>query len=260
MSATGDRVLRGSGLGVRSGSATHVGRVRDHNEDALLAQGLVFAVADGMGGHAAGEVASRIAVEALAHLVDHPPSRADDVADVLRAANDGILDSQQRDPEQRGMGTTVTGLTVLDVGGSEHWLVFNIGDSRVYRLAGGRLGQVTRDHSEVRELMDAGLIDADEAARHPMRNVITRSLGQGQAPEPDVWELPPEAGERFVVCSDGLSNELDDAEIARIALEHADPQTAADELVAAAVRAGGRDNVSVVVVSVDPVEGDAPVR
>ena len=259
MSGT-ERVLPGSGLRVRSGSATSVGRVRDHNEDALLDEGLVFAIADGMGGHAAGEVASRIAVEALAHLVDHPPSRADDVVGALREANDGILRSQERDPEQRGMGTTVTGLTVLGDGDGERWVVFNIGDSRVYRVASDRLSQVTRDHSEVRELMDAGLIDEEEAARHPMRNVITRSLGSGQAPEPDVWELPPEAGERFVVCSDGLSNELDDAEIARIALEHADPQAAADELVAAAVRAGGRDNVSVVVVSVDPVDGGAPVR
>ncbi|MFL6151464.1 MAG: PP2C family protein-serine/threonine phosphatase [Ornithinibacter sp.] len=254
MRGTGDRVLRGSGLRVRSGSATSVGRVRDHNEDALLDEGLVFAVADGMGGHAAGEVASRIAIEALAHLVDHPPSREGDVVAALREANDGILRSQERDPGQRGMGTTVTGLTVLDAGEGEHWVVFNIGDSRVYRVAGDRLHQVTHDHSEVRELLDAGLIDEEEAARHPMRNVITRSLGSGQAPDPDVWELPPEAGERFVVCSDGLSNELDDDEIARIALEHADPQSAADELVAAAVRAGGRDNVSVVVVSVDPAE------
>jgi protein phosphatase len=254
MSGTGPRVLRGSGLRVRSGSATSVGRVRDHNEDALVDEGLVFTVADGMGGHAAGEVASRIAVEALGHLVEHPPSRPEDVARVLHAANDGILRSQERDPQQRGMGTTVTGLTVLDDGGREHWLVFNIGDSRVYRVAGDRLSQITRDHSEVRELLDAGLIDEEEAARHPMRNVITRSLGSGDAPEPDVWELPPEAGERFVVCSDGLSNELDDAEILRIVLEHPDPQAAADELVAAAVRAGGRDNVSVVVVSVDPAD------
>ena len=254
MSGTGRRVLRGSGLRVRSGSASSVGRVRDHNEDALVDDGLVFAVADGMGGHAAGEVASQIAVEALAHLVGHLPSSADDVVAVLHEANDGILRSQERDPEQRGMGTTVTGLTVLDDGDGEHWLVFNIGDSRVYRVAGDRIGQVTRDHSEVRELLDAGLIDEDEAARHPMRNVITRSLGSGHAPEPDVWELPPEAGERFVVCSDGLSNELDDAEILGIVLEHPDPQAAADELVAAAVHAGGRDNVSVVVVSVDPAD------
>ena len=110
---------------------------------------------------------------------------------------------------------------------------------------------VTRDHSEVRELMDAGLIDASEAARHPMRNVITRSLGSDPAPAPDVWVLPPTPGERFVVCSDGLSNELDDREIMLVAGAHADPQVVADELVEAAVRAGGRDNVTVVVVAVD---------
>ncbi len=260
MSGRQPRVLRGFGLRVRSGSATAVGRVRDHNEDALLEEGLVFAVADGMGGHAAGEVASRIAVEALGHLVEHPPSSSDDVAAVLHEANDGILRSQEHDPGQRGMGTTVTGLTVLEVDDGEHWVVFNIGDSRVYRVAGDRIGQLTRDHSEVRELLDAGLIDEEEAARHPMRNVITRSLGSGHAADPDVWVRPPEPGERFVVCSDGLSNELDDAEILRLVLDHADPQAAADELVAAAVGAGGRDNVSVVVVSVEPVDADPPAR
>jgi len=251
MSAAEHRALRGTGLEVRSGSATSVGRVRDHNEDSLIAEGAVFAVADGMGGHAAGEVASGIAIQALATLVERPPTRPEDVAGVLREANDGILRSQQRHPEQRGMGTTVAGLTVADVDGAEHWVVFNIGDSRVYRLADDAISQVTRDHSEVRELMDAGLIDAEEAARHPMRNVITRSLGSDDAPSPDVWVLPPSAGERFVICSDGLSNELDDSEILLIARQLDDPQAAADELVAAAVRAGGRDNVSVVVVSVD---------
>jgi protein phosphatase len=258
MSATEHRVLRGAALRVRSGAATSIGRVRDHNEDALLADGMVFAVADGMGGHAAGEVASRIAVEALAHLVDHPPSSEADVTDALQEANDGILRSQESDPEQHGMGTTVTGLTVLDEGGREHWVVFNIGDSRVYRVADERLELLTRDHSEVRELLDAGLIDEEEAARHPMRNIITRSLGSELSPEADLWALPPTAGERFVICSDGLSNELDDAEILRVVLQHGDPQAAADELVAAAVHAGGRDNVSVVVVAVDPVDEDAP--
>jgi len=262
VSAGEHRVLHGSTLGVRSGSATDVGRVRDHNEDSLIADGMVFAVADGMGGHAAGEVASRIAVEALATLVEHPPASTEELAEVLREANRGILQSQEDSPEQRGMGTTVAGLTVVDAGGREHWVVFNIGDSRVYRLADNRMSLVTRDHSEVRELMDAGLIDADEAARHPMRNVITRSLGSDPAPSPDVWVLPPTPGERFVVCSDGLSNELDDREIMLVARKYADPQIAADQLVAAAVRAGGRDNVSVVVVAVgsgddDGDDGDA---
>jgi protein phosphatase len=256
MSAAEHRVLHGTALRVRSGSATSVGQVRDHNEDSLIARGMVFAVADGMGGHAAGEVASRIAVEALTRLVEHPPTRTEDVAEVLREANRAILESQEQHLDQRGMGTTVTGLTVVEAGGREHWVVFNVGDSRVYRLADNRMSLVTRDHSEVRELMDAGLIDAEEAARHPMRNVITRSLGSDPAPSPDVWVLPPTPGERFVVCSDGLSNELDDREIMLVARKYDDPQIAADQLVAAAVRAGGRDNVSVVVVSVDTGAGD----
>ena len=251
MSAVEHRVLHGTALRVRSGAATHVGRVRDHNEDAVLARGMVFAVADGMGGHAAGEVASRIVVDALEALVEQPASSPDDVAALLRDANRRILDSQADSPEQRGMGTTVAGLTVVDAGGREHWVVFNIGDSRVYRLADNRMSLVTRDHSEVRALMDAGLIDASEAARHPLRNVITRSLGSDPAPSPDVWVLPPTPGERFVICSDGLSGELDDREIMLVARKYADPQIAADQLVAAAVKAGGRDNVSVVVVAVD---------
>ena len=256
MSATEHRALGGTSLRVRSGSATHVGRVRDHNEDSLIADGLVFAVADGLGGHAAGEVASRIAVDALAELREHPASRPDDVAEVLRQANRRILESQAEAPEQRGMGTTVAGLTVVDTGGREHWVVFNVGDSRVYRVAEGRMSQVTRDHSEVRELMDAGVIDAAEAAVHPLRNIITRSLGSDPAPAVDTWVLPPTPGERFVVCSDGLSNELDDPEILLLVRKYADPQIAADQLVGAAVRAGGRDNVSVVVVAVDPGEDD----
>jgi PPM family protein phosphatase len=256
MTELGGRLLRGTTLRVRAGSATDVGRVRDHNEDSLIAEESVFAVADGMGGHAAGEVASRIVIEALRDLVAEPARRPDDVARVLTEANRRILVSQHERPEQRGMGTTVAGLTVVDTGGSEHWIVFNIGDSRVYRLADNRMRLVTRDHSEVRELMDAGVIDAAEAARHPLRNVITRSLGSDPAPTPDIWVVPPTPGERFVVCSDGLSGELADREIMLIARKYADPQIAADQLVSAAVRAGGRDNVSVVVVAVDAGEGD----
>ena len=253
MSATEHRVLRGTTLVVRSGAATHVGRVRDHNEDDLIAQDLVFAVADGMGGHAAGEVASHLAVEALRELTRHPAASPTDVTAVVQEANRRILQSQAEHPEQRGMGTTVSGLTVVDTGGREHWVVFNVGDSRVYRLAESRMSQVTRDHSEVRELMDAGVIDAAEAARHPLRNVITRSLGSEPTPAVDTWELVPSPGERFVVCSDGLSNELDDEDIARLAAAHEDPQELAEQLVEAAVQAGGRDNVSVVTVAVDPV-------
>lgn len=255
------RVLRGTSLLVRAAGATHVGQVREHNEDSLVAGTRVFAVADGMGGHAAGEVASRIAVEVLTELEDHPASRPEDVADALREANRRILRAQADHPELRGMGTTATGVTVVDPGGREHWVVFNVGDSRVYRVAENRMHQVTRDHSEVRELMDAGLLDPSEVSSHPLRHVITRSLGTDPGPEPEVWVLAPTPGEVFVVCSDGLSGELDDRNIMLLTRQNPDPQAAADALVAAAVRAGGRDNVSVVVVVVvdtgdDDDEGD----
>lgn len=255
MSGPDQRVLAGGTLLVRSGVSTHVGRVRDHNEDSVLARGLVFAVADGLGGHAAGEVASRLAVEALATLDEHPPTRPEDVAAALTEANRRIREAQGQEAGQRGMGTTATGLALVDLDGNQRWVVFNVGDSRVYRVADGRITQVTRDHSEVRELMDAGLLDAREAAHHPLRNIITRSLGSEPAPTPDLWVLPPTAGERFVVCSDGLTGELEDADILRLVEAEEDPQAAADELVAAAVRAGGHDNVSVVLVAVDPVQG-----
>jgi len=236
---------------LRAGAATDVGRVRKHNEDSVLAERSVFVVADGMGGHAAGEVASRIVVETMAGLADLDRVRPEDVVAALTEANTAILQSVARHPEQRGMGTTATGLAVVTAGGSDHWAVFNVGDSRVYRFIGGDFALVTVDHSEVREMVDAGLITEAEAARHPLRNVVTRSLGTESMPTPDVWVFPPHPGERFVICSDGLSNELDRDEIREIVAAVDDPQDAAEALVRAAVEAGGRDNVTVIVVALD---------
>jgi protein phosphatase len=154
------------------------------------------------------------------------------------------------------MGTTATGLAVVSAGGSDHWAVFNVGDSRVYRFVGGELSLVTVDHSEVQEMVDAGLITEQEALRHPLRNVVTRSLGTEVMPTPDVWVFPPYPGERFVICSDGLSNELSLDDIRRIVAGVDDPQEAAVALVRAAVDAGGRDNVTVIVVALDPGEDE----
>ncbi len=252
----GDATRQGAGLVVRVGAATDVGAVRQHNEDSVLADRVVFVVADGMGGHAAGEVASGIATTTLGELVDRPHRRRDDLVAALALTNRRILESVARHPEQTGMGTTAAGLAVVNAGGSDHWAVFNVGDSRVYRFVDGRLRLVTVDHSEVRELVDAGIITEDEARRHPLRNVVTRSLGSEPAPTPDVWVFPPHPGERFVVCSDGLSNEVPDAGIAELVARHDDPQACADALVAAAVEAGGRDNISVVVVALDAGDDD----
>ena len=249
-------VVTVSGLTLRAGSATDVGRVRDHNEDALIADGAVFAVADGMGGHAAGEVASGIVVDTLRGLSGRVVLGRDDVVAALADSNEQMLRSVARHPEQTGMGTTAAGLAVVSTGGSAHWAVFNVGDSRVYRYVEGRLRMVTVDHSEVRELVDAGLITEAEAARHPLRNVVTRSLGSDSMPAVDLWVFPPEVGERFLICSDGLNGEIADAQIAGLLGDHEDPQAAAVALVDAAVAAGGRDNVSVVVVVLDRREDD----
>ncbi len=244
----------GSTARVRSAHATDVGRVRDHNEDSLLDVSGAWAVADGLGGHAAGEVASRIAVDALRVLADGGVTGPDDVAAAVAEANDRILAAQDDHPEQRGMGTTVTGV-VLTTADPPGWVVFNVGDSRVYRVAGGAVEQLTRDHSEVRELVDAGLLDPADVPHHPMRHVITRSLGVTRDVVPDTWVRPVEAGEWLVVCSDGLTNEVDDDHLRRVVEAAAEPQAAADSLVAAALEAGGRDNVTVVVLAVD---GPAP--
>lgn len=238
---------------VRTGAATHTGMVRDLNEDSLLVADGVYAVADGMGGHAAGDVASAIAVRRLGSLAGRARLTADDVRAELSAANADVLADVAANPDRMGMGTTVTGLATVEAAGSPHWAVFNIGDSRVYRLSAGALTQLTVDHSEVAELMAAGRITEDESLTHPLRNVVTRAVGTAPPPEPDVWVFPPVLGDRFLVCSDGLPLELADDEIGSVLRAADDPQAAADELIARAVAAGGRDNVSVVVVHCDAV-------
>ena len=245
-----DRAGGQAGLVVRAGAATDVGVVREHNEDSVLADRVVFVVADGMGGHAAGEVASSIATATLGELVDRPSRTPEDVVDSLALANRRILESAARHPGTAGMGTTAAGLVVVEVEGSQQCAVFNVGDSRVYRFADS-LRLVSVDHSEVRELVDAGIISEDEALHHPLRNIVTRALGSDPAPTPDVWLLAPQPGERFVICSDGLTNEVPDEQIGEVIHRVQDPQACADALVAAALEAGGRDNVSVVVVAVE---------
>lgn len=244
------------GLMLRVGAATDTGRVRSLNEDSALAEGGIFVVADGMGGHAAGEVASGIVVETMRELATRADLTADDITRQLVLANQRILAAVDAHPEDKGMGTTATGLALVTAGGADHWAVFNVGDSRVYRSIGGVLTQVTVDHSEVQELVEAGVITREEARVHPARNVVTRSLGTDYAYQPDVWVLPPYAGERFVICSDGLTNELPDERVREILHQHPEPQIAAEELVRAAVEAGGRDNVTVVVVNLDGAMGD----
>jgi len=237
-------------LTLRWGSATDVGRVRNLNEDSVLAVPGLFVVADGMGGHAAGEVASRLAVEEFARLAERTPVRAEDLTETVRLANEHILSAGAERDDQLGMGTTLTGVGVVGAERGEQLAVFNVGDSRVYRLAGGRLEQLTVDHSAVQELVDAGRLSAQAARSHPRRNVVTRSLGSDPGPAPDLWLVDPAAGDRYLVCSDGLTGELEDPAIAELLATNPDPQAAADQLVVRALAAGGNDNVTVVVLDV----------
>ncbi len=228
-----------------------VGRKRTVNEDSVLVGPPVFAVADGMGGHAAGDRASAAVVERLAALragADSDYLDPDRLGEALAEAAADIDEIAAHIPV--GAGTTVTGAFLALQDGSPHFGVFNIGDSRVYRYSGDGFRRVTRDHSVVQELVDAGLIHADDAEGHPESNVITRAVGFREAPRPDVWMLPVEPGMRLLLCSDGLTKELDDAGIRRLLASGRSAAETADELMDAALAAGGRDNVTVVVIDV----------
>ena len=226
------------------GSATDRGLVREVNEDALLAYPPVFLVADGMGGHDAGDLASRIAVEEFAQLAGQSAATADDIHACFSRTSARI---RGEFTGGRQGGTTVAGVAVTVHDDTAYWLVFNVGDSRVYRWAEDVLEQVSVDHSVVQELLDEGRIEAADADTHPERHVLTRALGTGDEPEPDYWLLPAGLHDRLLICTDGLTRELGDTEIGAV-LEHvADAQDAANELVRRSLDAGARDNVSAVV-------------
>ncbi|MDO8105783.1 protein phosphatase 2C domain-containing protein [Isoptericola sp. b441] len=229
------------------GSATDCGPFRRLNEDALFACPPLFVVADGMGGHDAGEVAARIAVEEAGRLADRRTVAADDVHLVVREISARVRGAA---PAGRTMGTTFAGVGVAHHHGAAYWLVFNIGDSRVYRYAGGELDQISVDHSVVQELVDRGVIAPDEALHHPDRHVITRAIGTGPDAEPDYWLIPVGPADRMLVCTDGLTEELAGGEIAALLGSVADPQAAAEQLVDEAVRRGSRDNVTAIVIDV----------
>lgn len=221
--------------------------MRRLNEDSLLAYPPVFLVADGMGGHAAGDVASRIAVEEFSQLAGRPSVTADDVHTCVHRVAARLRETIHHD---RTAGTTVAGVAIATHEGGSYWLVFNIGDSRVYCWASGELRQISVDHSVVQELIDHGEIAPHEATGHPERHVITRAIGNRAEPDPDYWLIPAAAGDRVLVCTDGLTVDVDDTGIADVLATVADPQEAAQHLVAAALAAGGQDNISVVVVDV----------
>lgn len=230
---------------VRVGAATHTGTRRALNEDALLSSAPVFIVADGMGGHEAGEVASAAVIAEFSQLVGRDAVALDDVRQAVaraRVAVDGLATAGAR------AGTTLSGVVISSVDGLGYWLAVNIGDSRTYRFADGALEQISEDHSVIQELLDAGELTPEEALTDSRRNVITRAIGAGSTGDADFWLFPAERGDRMLVCSDGLTSEVRASRIAEVLASEADPQRAADLLTADAVAAGGRDNITVVVV------------
>ncbi|GAB3191546.1 PP2C family protein-serine/threonine phosphatase [Nesterenkonia suensis] len=235
------------GLYLDYGYGSHVGLRRELNEDSSVVTDSLFAVADGMGGHEAGEVASALAVQALAEGWDAAPGPITRVD--LQAFLDDADERIRRATDAKA-GTTLTGAVLVETEARLQWLVFNVGDSRTYLHHDGALQQLTRDHSQVQDMLESGIITADELRGHPNRNVITRALGAGDLLGGDFTTAPVAAGQRLLVCSDGLTGELTDARIAEILAAGRSPQDTVDWLIHQALREGGRDNVTVIVVDV----------
>src|SRR4051812_41456786 len=233
---------------LRAGGATDVGLVRAHNEDRYLADERLFAVADGVGGHKAGEVASQTAVETLQREFTEPTT--DGLVDAVKKANRTVWNLAETNRDQRGMGTTLTALALVDDSGDERLAVVNVGDSRAYLLQQGELEQLTEDHSLVEQLVREGRLTPEEALVHPQRSIITRALGLDPEVEVDSWELIPYQGDRLLLCSDGLTNEVSDERIASTLRSVSDPEEAAHQLVTEARDHGGSDNITCVVVDV----------
>ncbi|MGO1567307.1 MAG: PP2C family protein-serine/threonine phosphatase [Brachybacterium sp.] len=242
---------------VVSAAATHVGHVRATNEDSILNAPPIYLVADGMGGHNAGEVASAIAVEEFEKLTIQENVTVEQLGEALRSAATRI--GELGGESTLGAGTTVAVVATMVLDGVGYWVVLNLGDSRVYRLSGEIFEQVSVDHSVVQELMDRGELTAEQAKIHPYRHMVTRALGAGPESDPDYWLIPAEAGDRMLICSDGLTGEVDDTAIERLLRSPADVRTLSQDLVGRALDGGGHDNVSVVVVEAVEVVGQSRV-
>ena len=236
------------GVTLSAGGATDVGRVRSMNQDAYLLRDGLFAVADGMGGHAGGVVASEVALTALEQGFTEP--RSEDLVAAAEAANDAVISRSRDDPELSGMGTTLCAIALVETDDGEALALVNVGDSRIYRFHDRELEQLSRDHKLVQEMIDAGELAADEGPHHPQRNILTRALGIESDLPVDEWLVIPFAGDRFLLCSDGLYDEVSNDAIAAVLRRLADPTEAAEELIRIANAAGGSDNITVVVIDV----------
>lgn len=251
---------------VKMGAKTDLGRVRDNNEDkfdffepedpaVLAAKGSFYAVADGMGGHSAGQVACELALKTVlsVYYADPSPDKDASLRRAVGEANSLIYDTAQAIPDRQGMGTTLTAAVLCE----DKLLVAQVGDSRAYLLRGGTITQMTEDHSWVAEQVRLGTMTLAEAQVSPFRNIITRSVGTAAAVEPDIFTQEVQPGDTFVLCSDGLTGHVEPAEIQAMT-ESQSPSAAALALVDTANERGGRDNITALVLSVRalvPYEG-----
>ena len=231
------------------GASTDVGMVRQQNEDSYLAEENLYVVADGMGGHNAGEVASALAVTTLKAGARSGIDSVERFRELVQQANTAIYTASLDDSTQSGMGTTLTALSIV-AGEEPRVLVANVGDARTYMWRNGALTRLSVDHSYVQELVNEGIITPEEARVHPRRNIVTRALGIDRSVVVDVFSHLVRTGDRIVLCSDGLVDEVSDADIAVVLGQHSDPQDTAEALVMVANTAGGRDNTTVIVVDV----------
>ena len=244
------------------GAFSDVGMVRQQNEDSFLAEATLFVVADGMGGHNAGEVASALAVTTLKAGARLGIDDTEVFRELVQQANSAIYTASLDDSTQSGMGTTVTALSIVE-GEEPRVLVANVGDSRAYLWRSGALSRLSVDHSYVQELVNEGIITPEAARVHPRRNIVTRALGIDRSVNVDVFTHFVRTGDRIVLCSDGLVDEVPDVEIGKVLGQHSDPQETAEALVMVANTNGGRDNTTVIVVDVlddisEPIASSAP--
>ena len=230
----------------RVGARTDVGRVRSGNEDSFMVEEPLFAVADGMGGHQGGEVASNLALETLA-----PVAAGGDLPETVRKANREVFRKASEDPNLSGMGTTLTAI----LADGDEFRVAHIGDSRLYLLRDGELQRLTTDHTVVERLVTEGRLTAEEAEMHPQRSILTKALGVDEEIEPDDDRVSVRPGDRLLLCSDGLTGMVGEPDIQSLLASNTEPQAAADALVEAANQAGGQDNITSVVI--DVIEEDA---
>ncbi len=245
-------------LQLRVGARSHVGMVRAGNEDNFFADADerrgIFIVADGMGGHAAGEVASEMAVQIVSQGVTGLGSATDSEAPKrleasLKAANRAIYDRMLAEADKQGMGTTASVLLLSECG----FLIGQIGDSRIYLLRDGVLVQLTKDHSYVQEQVDAGLLTPEQARSHPYSNVITRCVGSSEDVDVDLFAGEPQVGDVFLVASDGLTGMVEDGRLQQLLLARTGPGRVVDALIAEANARGGLDNITAIVVQVDAI-------